>query len=147
MDDILDDLNRCAERCEGASHIFESEPVGPSLERLSDAANSLGRAWSGSWINSFANLYTEDLQPSPPGQGFNPDWGNLIKWFEYEYPTIEAEILARAHVENFQLIREASRTAQEAFETTQAELLPILDALLSVNADPVLSDIRGKVAT
>lgn len=146
MDDILDDLARCAARCERSARVFESDPIAPMCERLAEAARSVGRAWSGSWIGYHSYLYTEDLLPPPPYQQFDVDWGPQGDiWYEFEYEPIEREIMSRADVPDLAPIRDAVKLAQEAFEQSQQELIPTLDALLSEHDDLILRDLRKKI--
>ena len=52
------------------------EDIEKPLESLKQAAEEIGRAWSGSWIGYHANVYYEDMKPPPPGDHFQPRVGS-----------------------------------------------------------------------
>ena len=50
MDDVIDDLVRTANRCARAAKRFEEPTIKSLCERISAAVDSVGEAWSGSWL-------------------------------------------------------------------------------------------------
>ena len=155
-DDILDDLIRAARRCERAAKAFETEPIHSMVSRLLDASRSVGKAASGSWVGYLATVYIEGFRPAQPGEFFDTEWGAFAPigvsntsggpWGEYTYKQVGDEILRRAQVPDLTPIADAAQAANEAFESTKIEALPTLDAVLTVHADQVLRDLRGKIA-
>ena len=62
------------------------EDIEKPLESLKQAAEEIGRAWSGSWIGYHANVYYEDMKPPPPGDHFSLEWGPTGNWTEFDPP-------------------------------------------------------------
>lgn len=137
-------------RSERAAREFETDPVGPTCKRLHTAIQSLDSAWSGSCLGYHASVYTEGLRPKRGGEEFDREWGfrnGIYKpWTEYDYESIRAEIHQRADVWDLSPIEQARLSAQEAFELSQSELLPTLDALLTVRPDSIIQELRQKIA-
>jgi len=152
VDDILDDLVRCARRCERAARRFDAESVAELIDRLRDAIESVGQAWSGSWIGWQATVYTAGLRPRNPGEHFDTEWGSLRvarttgEWCEYAYEAVRDEIDRRAGTEDFSAIEEAAQSAKDAFNLVKEQVLPTFDALLSTGDDPVVRELREKVS-
>ena len=68
----LRDIHGNLQRFLASSDVKKLQPV---LERLEETANSVGRAWSGSWLGYHARVYYAGLRPPPPGAHFSPEWG------------------------------------------------------------------------
>ena len=152
MDDILDDFVRCARRCERAARRFDAENVAELIDRLRDAIESVGQAWSGSWIGWQATVFTAGLRPRNPGEHFDTEWGSLRvarttgEWCEYVYEAVRSEIDRRAGTEDFSPIEEAAQSAKDAFNLVKEQVLPTFDALLSAGDDSALRDLRERIS-
>ncbi len=149
MDTIIDDLVRAAKRCERAAKPFEDGPVPDLRDRILEACNSLAHSWSGSWLGYHANAYIHGLQPKKPGEYFHAEWGpsrSVGTWAEYTREAIKDEIFKRAKVGDQSILDDASDRAEEAFAAAQQAVVPILDAVLSQKEDPVIRDLRNKIA-
>jgi len=150
MDNLIDDLAIGARRCELGAQAFETEPVKSQCEALHKAVTDLNKAWSGSFIGYHAFLYTSDLQPKRPGEHFDREWGGIHgipePWVEFDYDAIKNEILMRAGIDDFCLINEAVVTAQTAFNQSKEEILPTLEAVLAVNHDQAIQNLRDQIA-
>jgi predicted nucleotide-binding protein len=153
-DDILDDLIRAARRCERAARAFEAEPIHSMVSRLLEASRSVGNAASSSWFGYLATIYLQGFRPARPGEYFDTEWGGgdpgLSEttggpWCEYTYKEVADEILRRAQVPDLALLADAARSATEAFDSTKAEVLPTLDAILTVHPDQVIKDLRTTI--
>lgn len=155
-DDILDDLVRSARRCERAAKAFDTEPLHSMVSRLLEAARSVENAASGSWFGYLSTIYIQGLRPAQPGEYFDTEWGTggtpgLSEttggpWCEYSYKDVAAEILRRAQVPDLTAVSDAAKAANEVFQSTKTEVLPTLDAILTVHPDEVLKDLRTKIA-
>lgn len=69
------ELLEIADRLEGLSERAAQPEIRQPLERLEEASNRVGRAWSGSWLGYHARIYYKALQPPPIGARFSPEWG------------------------------------------------------------------------
>lgn len=154
MDDILDDLSRISRQCEIASNLFQNEPIVSMFTNLFSVAQSLERAWSGSWIGYHSTLYIEGLRFRRPDEFFDPEWGLIGSdfisktygpWVEYTYEEVKDEILKRAEIKDLSSIYEAVKNARETFHQCKDELLPILDVLLSDFDDDNIRQQRDKL--
>ncbi len=150
MDDILDDFVRAAQRCERAARAFDDESIKSSVRQLVDACDSIGLAWSGSWLGYQANIYTAGLRPRRPGEVFDAEWGaepgfcnrTAGEWAEFGYDTIYEEIINRAGGPDPSTLQSAADAAARAFDEAQGDLLPTLDAVLSSVKDKTLGELR-----
>ena len=150
-DEILDDFVRAAKGCEAAAREFEREPIPSMKKRLFEAVNSLGSAWSGSWIGYQADIYTANLQPAHPGEVFDSEWGvddsvsnrTTGEWAQFNHETIRQEILKRAGGIDLDLFTRIATLTKEAFDKSKEDLLPTFDALLSSAKDKTLEDLRA----
>ena len=69
--DLLEIADRMDVLVERGRQIDVQEPLGV----LEDAANEIGKSWSGSWLGYHAHMYYGDLEPRPPGAHFGQDSG------------------------------------------------------------------------
>jgi len=154
MDDICDDFLRVARRCERTAKSFEIEPAASIQGSLRDAIDSVGEAWSGSWIGYQASVYTQGLRPRKANEHFDSEWGDMDAisnrtmgdWNIYDYDTVYQEILERSGNVDTEVITHAAKQAERAFAECKADLLPAFDALLSKDNDKVLQELREKLS-
>ena len=76
MTDSHDELLSIANEIENLATLSLEPEISEPLDRLKQAAEDAGKAWSGSWIGYHANVYYTNLQIPPPGKHFNPEWGS-----------------------------------------------------------------------
>ena len=162
MDDICEEFLRGARRCERIAKSFEIEPAASIQGSLRDAIDSVGEAWSGSWLGYQATVYTQRLRPCKAYEHFDSEWGIKMEagrgfldsmsnrtigdWRVYDYDTVYREILKRSGNVDTEVITHAARQAERAFAESKANLLPTLDALLSKDNDKVLRELREKLS-
>ena len=154
MDNIVDDLIRAARRCERVDRVFEEEPLASLWRRVMEASDSVGEAWSGSWIGYQAGVYTRGLRPCRPGEHFDQEWGGKAlfsdqttgEWCEYKYEAVCGEIMRRAGEPTLDPIADAAEQARTAFEECKADLVPTFDAVLATSEDAVLRELRQNIA-
>ena len=75
MSDLSEELLTVADQLGTVFAAAEDSEVRGPLAQLEEAANTVGKAWSGSWLGYHAQVYYEDLQPPPPGAHFSQEWG------------------------------------------------------------------------
>lgn len=103
---VVSDLTAFAERA-------GSKALDDEMARLTQAANSVGLAWSGSSLGYHANVYTDDLLPPGRDRRFSVEWGLMDAY--YSNPTrgysrhdpeeVRSEILRRAKNPNIDAAR------------------------------------------
>src|SRR5207245_1250095 len=81
--------------------------------------------------------------PKRPGEHFDSEWGGVGAhcsrttgpWCEYSYEGVENEIMRRAGVSDLTPVNEAAERAGEAFEAAREDIIPALDAVVSIRED------------
>jgi len=125
-----------------------------ALSRLENAANAIGKAWSGSWLGHHARIYYEDLQPPPPGAHFSQEWGMKQRlaiegttgsWREFDEETVTRSIYKAAGNPSLTAARALAETAESTFEDTKPEVLSLLSTAISERQDSFLSDLKHEV--
>src|SRR2546423_4502031 len=110
-------------------------PASTSLTKLKDAAESVGKAWSNSWLGYQSRVYYKDLQPVPPGAHFSKEWGftdsypipgTQGEWAEYDFDSLVAEIHRMAGNPKLEKLEEKQKAATELFEESQARVLSLI---------------------
>src|SRR2546423_15302253 len=111
-------------------------PASTSLTKLKDAAESVGKAWSNSWLGYQSRVYYKDLQPVPPGAHFSKEWGftdsypipgTQGEWAEYDFDSLVAEIHRMAGKQKLGKLEEKKKAGQDPFEEPEAPgVSPIL---------------------
>lgn len=152
MDNSFDDIAALAARCENAAQPFHAGPVHDQLERLFKAIDSLNQAWSGSWLGYQSALYINGLRPRGPGEHFDTHWGlkgaftaTRGAWREYSYEEIKNTIMARASVSDVTEIMQAAEGARRTVHESKEALIPLFDALLSVDEDKAIQTLRNDI--
>ena len=147
MDAILDDLEAIAERCERVAEQFEIAPLSPMIQRLIDASQEVERSASQSWLGYQSTLYLAGFKPASGGECFDSEWGGLGgrtrgEWVPVEYDDVKNEILRRAGVCDLTPLDEAADSAEDVFNRSHSELLPLIDALISTVDDSALREAK-----
>jgi predicted nucleotide-binding protein len=148
MDNLLDAIVRAARRCERAAGLFNKPPVDGMIQRLTDACQEVGKAWSGSFLGYQATVYIAGLRPARPGEHFSSEWGPMRSngdWVEYAFEGVKEAIEHRAGVRDVQPINEAVSVAGSAFESGQEEIMPALDAILASGKEESLKELRDSI--
>ena len=78
--DPQEELLEVAGRLEELSQKATAAEINEPSERLEDAAISIGKVWSGSYLGYHARIYYQDLQSPPPGAYLSPEWGLQSSW-------------------------------------------------------------------
>jgi predicted nucleotide-binding protein len=125
------------------------------LERLKEAADGLGRSWSGSWIGYHSRVYYADFQVPPKGAVFSAEWGlmklafnegSVGEWEEYSFDEVARELVRRAGSPSLETLEAPAKKAESIFEACKEELEATLDAFLAENQDPRLQGLRKTTA-
>src|SRR4051812_29525986 len=69
----------------------------PGITAVIAAAETIGKAWSGSWLGYHSRVYYRDFEPVPPGARFSKEWGftelhtiegTVGDWEEYAFDAV-----------------------------------------------------------
>ena len=123
------------------------EPLG----RLDDAANEIGRSFSGSWLGYHANVYYKGLQPPPPGAHFSRVSGlrdrvtsqTTGEWLEFDPEAVEAAIYEHAGHPDMEASERLRVHAVREFDTWKLTALSVIESAGS--SDTFLTRLGGAV--
>lgn len=145
---IGDRLDRLAERGKEAA-------IQEPLERLQQATNEIGKAWSGSWLGYHANVYYENLEPPPPGAHFSQEWGlkhtygarlgSRGNWREYASDAVQKAVHELAGNPDLEPARKFNGDAAQEFDNFKADVLSIIETELANPSDSFLSRLKDEV--
>jgi len=124
-----------------------------SGDLLGEAAESIGKSWSGSWIGYHATVHLERFRGPQPGEMFDPEWGFLEAmanrtigpWNEYTRDSVEQAILTRAGNPSSEKLAEGAKALGCQFDSAKLEILSSIDAFLSTGNDSYLEEVREAV--
>ena len=152
MTDSHDELLGIAKDLEQLADRGREPEIREPLERLRQAAEEAGKAWSRSWLGYHANVYTGDFQPPDPRAQFNPKVGlNRLSlqlygsWREYRSQEVEEAIFRLAGNPDMKPAFVLNDKASSEFRSARFTLLSILDLELNKSSSPLLSELKGKV--
>jgi predicted nucleotide-binding protein len=154
MTELHEELLEIADKMKLYAQKAKQENISLPLSKLEDAANSVSKAWSGSWLGYHASIYYKDLQVPPPGAHFSQEWGmertignygTTGDWREYKDDGVIAAIHALAGNPDLDSARELSEKAENAFDEEKYNILSLLTTALSENSDPFISNLKGDV--
>lgn len=153
MDDLIKELVQQAQRCNKSAKTFDVAPLKSMTDRVFNVIKEINDAWSGSPIGYHSYVYTVNLQPKRPGECFDSAWGfyrafgnqTTGDWREYTYDAIERYILTKAKA-NEDSLKQSCMQSCDLFNEIKAELLPKLDAILSLKNDNLIKELRDNVA-
>lgn len=154
MNEIHEELLKIADKIESYAQEAKQENIILPLSKLEDAANSVSKAWSGSWIGYHASIYYKNLQNPPPGAHFSQEWGmrdtfgidgTTGDWHEYKNDDVIAAIHTLAGNPDLSSARKLSEKAENTFGTEKHEVLSLLSTTLSEKSDPFISNLKDDV--
>ena len=143
---ITDDMARLAKN-------YRHDDFQQPLAAWKDAAEEIGRAWSGSWIGYHANVYYKGLQPPPPGARFIQEWGlmpavshgSIGDWIEYDPKSITDEIYNRAGNPDLEILTNLYADTAQTFFEQKTTSISLLEISLSHYNDSFLKRMRDKI--
>ncbi len=152
---ISKELFEIADKLQDLSDILQDKDFNIPLQRLVNAAEAVGKAWSGSWLGYHSRVYYKDLSAPPPGARFSQEWGmmdeltiqgTIGEWREYRFEDVVSTIEKIAGNPDIHLQRERAVSVAEEFEEAQAEVTSLLSgALVNRKDDEFLIDLTEKV--
>lgn len=151
MPELYEELLHISKRIETIVDKYSDNEIKDPIERLENAAESIGKAWSGSWLGYQAYVYYKKLQPPPPGAHFSSEWGfqrlHTIRtttgnWDEFTPENIKEVIYKLANDPDLTLARKVSEEAKGSFDEFKSEIQSILSTVLSENDDPFMAKLK-----
>lgn len=153
MSELSEKLLAQATRLQQIATEAASTKISEPLEKLREAANQIGRAWSGSWIGYQSRVYYEGLIPAPPGAHFSSEWGfqdrisneSTGDWAEYAFDGVRDAILSEAGVSSLGALEQFAKQAKEVFQNAREEFLSVAVVSLENRSDAFLSRLKEQV--
>jgi predicted nucleotide-binding protein len=151
-----EELFALAESLKKAARGSESEDVAKPISDLEEAAQQIGRSFSGSWQGYHSRVYYAGFSPPPPGAHFSQEWGLMDNfasslgsrgdWREYEPEVVNARIRELAGEPNLENAHKAADAALDTFEFAKSEIISILQNELDERDDGFLENLKNEVA-
>jgi len=150
-----EELFALAEKLKNAAGGADSEEVAKPIGALEEAAQKIGRSFSGSWQGYHARVYYAGFSPPPPGAHFSQEWGLMDTfasshgshgdWQEYDTEEAKAHIRKLAGEPDLGKAHEVADAASETFESARAGIVSILQSEIEERADGFLENLKKEV--
>lgn len=153
MSDFADRLLRGADDLDAIAKESKTKGFTEPLAKLTETANEVGRAWSGSFLGYQSRVYYADLKPVPAGAHFSMQFGardmfsedgTRGDWAEYSFDSLRDLIFSHAGVTSLDKPEKLAERATEAFEQAKDEFLSVITAA-GKDGDSFLSTLKSKV--
>lgn len=130
------------------------------LDALEKAAQTIGKAWSGSSLGYHSRVYYADFQPPPPRATFNAQWGFAFQdgpgvgplamdthgnWVEYDFDDVIQVIYKQAGSLSTDWWVADYQEAKEAFENAQQSALSFVYANYTLESDQFLHGLVDNI--
>ena len=128
---------------------FESKEV----DDLVNAANEVGKSFSGSWLGYHSRIYYADFKVAPPGAQFSQEWGLMDSysmgsrgdWKEFRFDDVVSLIQKKANNPSLEQESRLAQEAEEKFDSAKTAVLSIIHSNHHVDKDKFLTDIIEKI--
>ncbi|MGQ3081300.1 MULTISPECIES: TIR domain-containing protein [Alphaproteobacteria] len=142
------ELYAIVEALEGIAALAEDSSISQPIQARIDAANEVGKAFSGSWLGYHARVYQQNLR-AVPGARFDAQWGlrerrfgdTTGSWAEYDSDEVKRYIRERSGILALDDIEQRIAAAERDFERHRGDALSILAHALGDRADSFLEQI------
>jgi predicted nucleotide-binding protein len=152
---VVDDLFKIADSMDAKAKSTEDNGFKKPLQSLIDAAELVGRSWSGSWFGYHSRVYYAGLADPPPGARFSQEWGMMDTfaiqdtvgdWREYRFGDVIEAISQEAGNPDTTQQKNTSKAIASEFEDAQSNALSLLSSVIEFRKDDkFLKDILEKV--
>lgn len=148
------ELFEIADRLADIAAAGDGDSIRVPLSALFDAADAVGKAFSGSWLGYHSRIYYAGLEAPPPGAHFSQDWGLMERsfgsgtrgeWCEYRSEQVKEHIQMSAHDPDVPMLVALATKANETFGTAKADVESILQTELESKADNYLEDLKDQL--
>ncbi|CAM3537412.1 nucleotide-binding protein [Polaromonas hydrogenivorans] len=127
-----------------------------NLTIISNEAEKVGRAWSGSWLGYHSHVYYRNLEIPPAGARFSSEWGlnnkveslglgSVGEWIEFSFKDITEYIQNKTGNLNLSKVSHDSFAAAEQIEDVKSTVLSILHAQSILENDKFLQKLANKL--
>ena len=147
---IEEELLHLVQTLETASKPTILEQSQADIDRLNEAAERIGKSFSGSWLGYHSRVYYSELKPPPPGAHFSREWGldNAFgmgtsgEWREVDRDSLKDHIYEQAGRVDLSALREERKKAEQLLHDAKAELESILSNELAGKPDPFIEKLQ-----
>lgn len=148
-----EELLELAEKLDSAADWAEKGKPKEILSALMDAANSVGRSFSGSWLGYHSRVYYADLQVPPAGARFSQQYGlrggylseTSGDWVEFDPERVKDYIRKSAGSPDMPALREQQEKTAAFFRNAKSEVSSILAGELAKGDDKFLEKLSADV--
>jgi len=153
MSELPDNLSTLASELEKLESESKTKTFSESLSRLRDAANEIGKSWSGSFLGYQSRVYYGEFLPVPPGAHFSVEWGleecfsmgTIGDWREYAFEDVRNLIFSKAGVRSLDSNEKLLSRAKEVFESAREDFLSTATVMLENKTDAFLSRLKTQI--
>ncbi len=151
MSTLSDELYKISERLDAIKARDDFLTIKKNLSDITEAVETIDKAWSRSWLGYQAYVYYRDLQSPPAGAHFSQEWGlremgfsegTTGAWVEYEEDVVRSAIYKKAGNPGMHPVQEFAETAKHTFEDCKAEVLSLLTTALEEYEDSFLTNLK-----
>lgn len=152
---VVDDLFKIADSMDAKAKSIEDNGFKKPLQSLIDAAELVGRSWSGSWLGYHSRVYYAGLADPPTGARFSQEWGMMDTlaiqdtvgdWREYRSDDVIEAISQEAGNPDTTQQKNTSKAIASELEDAQSNALSLLSSVIEFRKDDkFLKDILEKV--
>ena len=150
-----EELFALAEKLKKAAAAADGDDVANSISALEEAAQKIGRSFSGSWQGYHSRVYYAGFSPPPPGAHFSQEWGLMDTyasshgshgdWREYDTEEVKAHIRKLAGEPDLTNAHKAADAASETFECAKSEIISILQNEFEGRDDGFLENLKKEL--
>lgn len=153
MSEISDELLEIAQELDSIQAEYDSPEIKAPLQKLENAANGIGKAWSGSWLGYHSRVYYRDFQTPPAGAHFSQEWGLMQyftdgttgEWREYEYDRVQKKIYELAGEPDLEAARALAKRTRNLISDKQTEIASLISTAQENKEDSFISKLRKDV--
>ena len=146
-----EDLFAVAKKLSDRCNRLEDADFSESLDKIKEAANQVGKSWSGSWLGYHSCVYYERFAEPPTGARFSQELGfraetTVGNWKEYRFGDVIDTIKEFAGNPDITPQEKESKEVAEYFEEAQSAVVSRLYSVLKTKSeDRYISDLLDKV--
>ena len=127
-----------------------------TLQNLKEAADRVGKAWSGSWLGYHAYVYYKGFQKPPQSARFSSEWGlnqtvfandgTVGDWAKYDPPEVEAMIDIIAGKPDMTYVERFEEYIRRTIERARDDLLSVIEMDPQHADSPYLTKTNERLA-
>jgi len=153
MSSKVDELLAVAQRLGQLAEESQRHEVSEPLNRLEEAADEIGKAWSGSWIGYHSRVYYEDFNTPPEGAHFSSEWGFIRRlnrsdttgaWHERDFDEVVTIVRERAEQPDLEAATDLAGRCKERLRGDRETIISITETELGPTGDQYLERLRDK---